>query len=156
MNTHRQFAAALCLLGLLSCGGGSPTAPQPPINPRGILELTDVVVTGTTSSAGYVYTVRVTVRNTGNGPATITGLTLALATGGEVYATSTPADPFVTNAIPAGTTQPSRTITATDSIPNDPYAETMTVNMSYTGGTETEPTTITKTVPVPPVQTAVR
>jgi hypothetical protein len=156
MNTHRQFAAAFCLLGLLSCGGGSPTAPTPPVNPRGILDLTDVVVNGTTSCTGYVYNTVVTVRNTGNGPATITGLTLALASGGKTYATSTPADPFLTNAVPAGTSQRSRTIAAADNIPNDPYAETLTVNISYTGGTEAEPATITKTVPVPPLQATLR
>ena len=156
MNMHRQFAAVLCLLGLLSCGGGSPTTPTPPVNPRGILELTDVVVTGTTSSTGYVYTVVVNVKNTGTGPATITGLTLALNASGETYATATPTDPFVTALMPAGTTQPSRIITATDNIPNDPYAETMTVRMSYTGSTDPEPTIVTKTVPVPPVQVAVR
>jgi hypothetical protein len=149
MKRSRWFA--LIALVLSAQCGGSSSGPTPSTPARGTLVVTDLTVSGAKTSTGYVYTIRVTARNTGNAVANISNTTLEFAAGGITHGTLSMTDAFLSTAMTASSTQVSRTIHATDDVAGNPYADMVTVTVSYSGGIGTE--TAIKSAQVPPLPT---
>ena len=149
MKRSRWFALVALLLSA-QCGGSS-SGPTPSTPGRGRLVVTDLTVLGAKTSTGYSYTVRVTAQNTGNAVANISNTTLEFAAGGTTHGTLSLPDAFLSTAMTASSTQVSRTIHATDDVAGNPYADMVTVTVSYSGGMGSE--NATKSVQVPPLPT---
>ena len=144
----KQLIPVVSLLVLAGCGGSTPTTPSPSApTGRGTLSLTDLTVTGSKTSTGYRYAIKITAQNTGTAVADISNTRLTFATGGSVFATASLSDAFASTAMAAGSTQASRAITITDDIAGHSLAEDLNAAVTYSGGSASESATRSSAVP---------
>lgn len=126
----KRFAVVVCLLGLTGCGGkgDSPTAATPTPTTTRIISIVGDLSFGDLT-VGTSATRPITIRNTGTGPLTVTGMT---APSGDAFAAS-----WTSGQIPAGGAQDVQV--RFSPIEARSYVGSLTVNGDQTGGLNTAP-----------------
>jgi hypothetical protein len=114
----------------LTCGGenSAPTTATPSI---AAISVTSVNVQSQKLTAGFSYTLTVGLKETAGIAATVSAVDLSFSADGTVFGTSHFDAPFASK-VPADGTESSKSMTVNDSSANDPFADHVSVLVSFT------------------------